>query len=240
MHLLRSPFSLALLGRNYGVITGMPSHGDTAKAKGKGGGKAGSQPYRDADGTRKFWLEGVLLPPWWPKDKRGHPIHKLFRALSKDLNELWPVPTRPPDYPDRPLTINEEKFRAFAVFDAVNTGSQETSPFLHCSVTEAGARWFLNAGRDRRNTRHMMFTKVNLVTLYKQGIFHKNTFIDISTEEAWNAFFWKGPHGYFDDVRANWEYAKMNAVNHDEFLLCWRGEVPLEIFEVFHPPLKIQ
>ena len=195
MHLLRSPFSLALLGRNYGVITGMPSHGDTAKAKGKGGGKAGSQPYRDADGRRKFWLEGELLPEWWSKDKRGSPMHKLFRAMSKDFNELWPVRDRPPDYPDRPLLKNEEKFRCFAAFDAVDTGSQETSPFLHCSGTEAGARWFMNAGRDRRNTPHMLFCKVNLVTLYKKGCLHQNSVIDLSTEEAWNAFFNKGPHG---------------------------------------------
>ena len=237
MHLLRSPFSLALLGRNSGVLTGMPSHGDTGKAKGKGGGKAGSQPYRDADANRKYWLEGELLPQWWPKDRRGYPIHKLFRAMSKDFNELWPVPKRPNNYPDRPLSDNEEKFRCFDAFDAVNLGSQETSAFLHCSVTEAGAKWFLHAGRTRRNTPHMMFCKVNLVTLYKKGTFHQNSFINLSTEEAWNKFFWKGPHGYFDDVRSNWEYAKANAVNHDEFLICWRGEVPLEIFEVVHPPL---
>ena len=235
MHLLRSPFSLALLGRNYGVITGMPSHGDTAKAKGKGGGKAGSQPYRDADGNRKYWLEGELLPQWWPKDKRGHPIHKLFRAMSKDFNELWPVRHRPPDYPDRPLLPNEEKFRAFAAFDAVNTGSQETSPFLHCSVTEAGAKWFLHAGRARRNTPHMMFCKVNLVTLYKKGTFHQNSFIDLSTEKAWNEFFTRGPTGYHERLRDQWTYAMENAINHDEYLICWRGEVPLECYEVTPP-----
>ena len=229
MHLLRSPFSFALFGRNSGVLTGM------GKGKGKG---RGSQPYREADGRRKFWLEGEQLPPWWPKDKRGYPIHKLFRAFSKDYNELWPVPHRPPDYPDRPLTDNEEKFRCFDAFAAVDTGSQETSPFLHCSVTEAGARWFLNAGRVRRNTPHTLFCKVNLMTLYKQGTFHQNSFIDISTEEKWNAFFHKGPWGYYERVREAWEYAKANATNHDEFLLCWRGEVPLEIFEVFHPPYK--
>ena len=212
-----------------------------AKAEGKGKGKlqgAGSQPYRDADGV--YWLEGVRIPRWWPKDNRGLPIHKLFRAMSKDFNELWPVRPRPPDYPDRPLSENEEKFRCFDAFEAVDTGSQETSPFLHCSGTEAGARWFMNAGRDRRNTPHMLFCKVNLVTLYKKGTFHQNSFIDLSSEEAWNNFFHKGQHGYYDRVREAWNYAKENAVMHDEYLLCWRGEVPLEIFEVFHPLLKIQ
>ena len=90
-----------------------------AKAKGKGKGKgklqsAGSQPYRDAEGA--YWLEGVRLPRWWPEDNRGLPIHKLFRAMSKDYNELWPVRPRPPDYPDRPLSENEEKFRCFDTF----------------------------------------------------------------------------------------------------------------------------
>ena len=93
----------------------------------------------------------------------------------------------------------------------------------------------MNAGRDRRNTPHMLLCKVNLVTLYKKGTFHQNSFIDLSTEEAWNAFFHKGRHGYYDRVREAWNYAKENAVMHDEYLICWRGEVPLEIFEVFNP-----
>ena len=211
-----------------------------AKAKGKGNGKgklqsAGSQPYRDAEGF--YWLEGVKLPWFWPMDPRtGLPIHKLFRAMSKDYNELWPVRPRPQDYPDRLLTENEQKFRCFDAFDAVDTGSQETSPFIHCSGTEAGARWFMNAGRDRRDTPHELFCKVNLVTLYTKGTFHQNSFIDLSTEKAWNAFFMRGPHGYHDRLRENWRYARDNAINHDEYLLCWRGEVPLEIFEVVHPP----
>ena len=186
--------------------------------------------------------KGVRLSRWWPKDHRaGLPIHKLFRAMSKHYNELWPVRPRPPDYPDRFLTENEQKFRCFDAFDAVDQGSYTTSPFIHCSGTEAGTRWFLNAGRERRNTPHKLFCKVNLVTLYKKGTFHQNSFIDLSTEEAWNAFFHKGPHGYYDRVREAWNYAKENAVMHDEYLLCWRGEVPLEIFEVFHPhPLKNQ
>ena len=85
-------------------------------------------------------------------------------------------------------------------------------------------------------TPHMLFCKVNLVTLYKKGCFHQNSFIDLSTEKAWNAFFNRGPLGYHDRLRTQWNYCKENAVNHDEYLLCWRGEVPLEIFEVFHPP----
>ena len=85
----------------------------SVKAKGKDQGKlqsAGSQPYRDAEGA--YWLEGERLPRWWPKDHRtGLPMHKLYRSLSKDYNELWPVRPRPPDYPDRPLFKNEEKHR---------------------------------------------------------------------------------------------------------------------------------
>ena len=148
--------------------------------------------------------------------------------MSKDFNELWPVWGRPPDYPDRPLLPNEEKFRAFAAFDAVNTGSQETSPFLHCSATEAGARSYLLSD-DK------LFCKVNLLTLFQKGIFHQNSFIDLSNEKAWNAFF--------DKARMVTTTKSIRpARNYDEFLLCWRGEVPLEIFEVFHPPppLKIQ
>ena len=150
-----------------------------AKAKGKGNGKgklqsAGSQLYRDAEGF--YWLEGARLPWWWPLDPRtGLPLHKLFRAMSKDFNELWPVRRRPPDYPDRPLKENEHKFRCMGAFDAVDEGSRKTSPFIHCSSTEGGARWFLNAGRDRRGTGHKLFCKVNLLTLYNNNCLHQNS-----------------------------------------------------------------
>ena len=69
--------------------------------------------------------------------------------MSKDYNELWPVRDRPPDYPDRDLTNNEHIHQAIDVFDAVDKGSKVKSPFIHCSSTEGGARWYLNAGKDR-------------------------------------------------------------------------------------------
>ena len=118
-------------------------------AKGAGGNVPGSQPERDADGF--FYIEGVLLPWWWPFDPiTRQPIHKLFRAMSKDYNELWPVRDRPHDYPDRDLTNSEHIHQAIDVFDAVDTGSRVKSPFIHCSGTEGGARWYLNAGKDRK------------------------------------------------------------------------------------------
>ena len=80
----------------------------------------------------------------------GLPSHKLFRTMSKDYNELWPVKDRPHDYPDRALSQIEGKMQAIDVFDAVDKGSKEKSPFIHCSRTEAGARWYLNAGKDRK------------------------------------------------------------------------------------------
>ena len=70
--------------------------------------------------------------------------------MSKDYNELWPVKDRPPDYPDRELSTNEGRMQAIDVFDAVDRGSAVKSPFIHCSSTEGGARWYLNAGRDRK------------------------------------------------------------------------------------------
>ena len=128
-----------------------PHKGYTAKGGGgdveKRGG--GSQPKRDAEGN--IYLEGQKLPWWWPFDPiTRQPIHKLFRAMSKDYNELWPVRDRPHDYPDRDLTKNEHIHQAIDVFDAVDKGSHVKSPFIHCSSTEGGARWYLNAGRDRK------------------------------------------------------------------------------------------
>ena len=223
-------------GRRSETPKGYTAKGGGGDVEGRG---SGSQPTRDAEGA--YYLEGVKLPWWWPFDPvTRQPIHKLFRAMSKDYNELWPVKDRPPDYPDRDLSQNEEKFQAMDVFDAVDTGSEKKSPFIHCSRTEGGARWFLNAGKDRRRTDHSLFCKVNLVTLYKNGCLHQNSIIDISTETAWNHFFKLGPYGYHERVREEWNYAMFNALKHDEFLICWRGEIPLEAYEVTQltPPLK--
>ena len=78
---------------------------------------------------------------------------------------------------------------------------------------------------------------MNLVLLLKKGLLTQNSIIDLSTETAWNHFFKLGPYGYHDRLREEWNYAMMNAVKHDEYLICWRGEVPLETYEV--PPLLI-
>ena len=78
---------------------------------------------------------------------------------------------------------------------------------------------------------------MNLVLLYKKNLLHQNSIIDLSTETAWNHFFKLGPYGYTERMREEWNYAMMNAVGHDEYLICWRGEVPLEAYEV--PPLLI-
>ena len=154
--------------------------------------------------------------------------------MNKDFNELWPVPNRPADYPDRALSQQEGVHQAVDVFDAVDEGSAVTSALIHWPRTEGGARRFLSAGQDRRRTRHKLFCKVNLVKLYKAGCFHENAIIDISTDSAWDKFFKLGPHGYHERLRENWNFSKMNAVKHDEYLICWRGEVPLEAYEA-HP-----
>ena len=133
-------------GRRSETPKGYTAKGGGGDVEGRGG---GSQPTRDAEGA--YYLEGVKLPWWWPFDPvTRQPIHKLFRAMSKDFNELWPVKDRPPDYPDRDLSENEGRLQAIDVFDAVDKGSQEKSPFIHCSRTEGVARWYLNAGKDRK------------------------------------------------------------------------------------------
>ena len=75
---------------------------------------------------------------------------------------------------------------------------------------------------------------LSAIRLYKLGCLHRNSLIDLSTGPKFDAFFHEGPHGYHDAVRQNWNYVRFNAIQHDEFLVCWRGEAPLEIFEV--PP----
>ena len=180
------------------------------------------------------------MPGWWPLDPlTGEPLHKVFRAVSADLNELFRHPRLPEDYPaDQALSQHVEYYRATLVFDTIDRGSSRgfVSPFLHASRTESGAHYFLIGGKADRGNKHGILTKMNLLTMYKEGHLHMNSFVDVSTEYKFNAFFWRGPHEYNDQVKENWNKVFNNATRVEEMLFCWRGEVPLHAYEVFRPP----
>ena len=45
---------------------------------------------------KKFILKGTEMPWWWPHHPvTREPLHKLFRAMSEELNEIYPVLGRP-------------------------------------------------------------------------------------------------------------------------------------------------
>ena len=188
-------------------------------------------PAAKATRNTDWRLEGISLPSWWPLDPlTGEPLHKVFRAASVDLNELFRHLDLPADYPtDQALSQLLEYKRATLVFNTVDRGSQRgyISPFLHASRTEAGARYFFIGGKTDRGNKHAILTKMNLLTMYKEGHLHMNSFVDLSTEYKFNKFFYRGPYEYNDQVRENWNKVLNNATRVEEMLFCWRGEVPL-------------
>ena len=66
---------------------------------------------------KNWYLEGERLPGWWPKDpETGEPLHKLYRAMSKDLNELYNQPKR------RSFRAYHEGHQCHIKRDTTNTG----------------------------------------------------------------------------------------------------------------------
>ena len=72
---------------------------------------------------------------------------------------------------------------------------------------------------------------VNLVTLWKEGALSQNSWADVSTRTAFKSHFPFGPDGYGQYVLDNWMKVMNDAINRDEFMVCWRGELPLNGYE---------
>ena len=113
---------------------------------------SGSQP-------KKMWLEGRELPWWWPcHPVTREPVHKLFRAMSKDFNEIQRLRNCPKNYPLGELTQADKNRKAMDIFQAIDTGSKTVSPFVHLSHREESARWYHSRARDFRGGKRSKFS----------------------------------------------------------------------------------
>ena len=187
------------------------------------------------------WIDTRDLPEWWPRYRKdGKRIATVFRSMTVALTEVLPRNELPRGwicdvqqmYPEDKQTLAVEVFRA------CNKGSWEESPFVHVSLHPGGALFFRKKGQTLRGEKpeEQIFCRISLYALWKTGHLRPGSFFDVSCDESWDEIFPEGPRSLGVDLEdwaeREWKWTKGNATRRGEFLLCWRGELPLECYEV--------
>ena len=187
------------------------------------------------------WIDTRDLPEWWPRYRKdGKRIATVFRSMTVALTEVLPRNELPRGwicdvqqmYPEDKQTLAVEVFRA------CNKGSWEESPFVHVSLYPGGALFFRKKGQTLRGEKpeEQIFCRISLYALWKTGHLRPGSFFDVSCDESWDEIFPEGPRSLGVDLEdwaeREWKWTKGNATRRGEFLLCWRGELPLECYEV--------
>ena len=125
----------------------------------------------------------------WPADPQnpGEYLQVAYHACRVGLGDWMFIEHRAHniDRVTHPIEFVKE------VLKAVVYGSNDRSPFFHLSCTAASAYRFAVLGQRRRNesAEKQMFTKINLMEMYNDGVINDTNLIDISTPAAFDAFF---------------------------------------------------
>ena len=179
------------------------------------------------------------LPRGWPTDLASdEPIRYVWHACRTDLRDLlisrhW---IKDLDRVKDPI----DWLKGIAA--AVANGSSQTSPFFHVSKTSDGAYYFAERGQNFRgeHPRNQIFTRIDLLGLYQDGIIGPESLIDISTPEAVMTLFWpllEDHHNLSKAEQLQLHKVLMRGPRDHEMLLCWRGFVdPHYIIMMTKPP----
>ena len=133
-----------------------------------------------------------------------------------------------------------------AVLHAVDFGSSEKSPFVHCSTTPQGAsKWHQRAELTRgENPEKQLLVELDLwewTQLGEQeGIrpLGPNSIIDLSTHAAQTDFInsfpdWSGREKKaYDEALLQHPHAFQRALESNEVLVKWRGMIPIQCIHV--------
>ena len=175
------------------------------------------------------------VPPNWPWYK-NKPVTYVYRAMRLDMDDLKPaVHGRLHEAQllfrrtNGQMTDEGRKH----VLRAVLKGSKERSPFLHTSTSVASTNsWHCLARQDRHEQQSVM-CKIDIWGAYCAGVLKEEMVIDLSDRNAWLRFMLANP-GRLDDFSPNcdWTVPFDRATKAREVLLMWRGEIPLEFFQI--------
>ena len=186
---------------------------------------SGSQPMD------KGWTQQDLkrcLPRFWPKERGGKPLQKVYRAMSRgysDLSYQFHHAMREPDYSD-------EMRKCVAV--AVTHGSKERSPFFHTSKSISKSRKYAKLGANYRgeDPDAQLFCCLHIYEMFCDDVLKPGDVIDLSDTDAVTAFFDKKPGDYGAWFEENFYKCCNYAMRSEEVLIKWRGCLDLRYFSV--------
>ena len=186
---------------------------------------SGSQPMD------KGWTQQDLkrcLPRFWPKERGGKPLQKVYRAMSRgysDLSYQFHHAMREPDYSD-------EMRKCVAV--AVTHGSKERSPFFHTSKSISKSRKYAKLGANYRgeDPDAQLFCCLHIYEMFCDDVLKPGDVIDLSDTDAVTAFFDKKPGDYGAWFEENFYKCCNYAMRSEEVLIKWRGCLDLQYFSV--------
>ena len=157
--------------------------------------------------------------------KFERPGHRYFyRCMRQDLSDLE---QQTPNFP----TDGADFF--IGALQAIQTGSNRTSPFLHCSWSYLNARKWWIWGRERRGERNNYIVRIDTMNLQEDQIF------DVSNRQRQQRLV--SQYGMQDDDRFE-DYLDVlaHAEADNEVLLKWRGCIPFSIMEVMDEHGRLQ
>ena len=158
----------------------------------------------------------------------------LYRAMTRDLSEFV-VPASASSQDGNPPNLSGRDL-AFTCLRAIEIGSHEASPFLHFSWNFPQARHWWVKGRSYRNEKDSLMCRVPVAALRRLESLEEvppiGGYFDFSFMASSQAL--TTPYVHDLEVEKRLQYCG-HAHQVKEVLVCWRGFVPRDLFEVIHP-----
>ena len=166
------------------------------------------------------------VPSWWPR-RDGKPVAGLYRCCRGDMKEF--SCDAQPDHFAKLCTSRIELFEHLVFY--VANGSKRTvdSPFLHFTTDY----WKALAYRDKTkypDGRSEVVVYLNLQKMFKAGWGSEMRVHDLSLFQNWDSYAQE--QRVSDKLQTEFRRAKNFSAKDSEVVLCWRGQVPLEFFDV--------
>ena len=175
-------------------------------------------------------------PEWWWTDPVGKPLRYVYKAMRTDFRDLIPA--------QYAMLIGNKKSPYFMgeVMQAIIKGDTDDSIFFHATESFWSARinWLrLRHASGGGDTGKQILVRIDLWGLWtawlsangKPNSIEEFYMVNISTHAHAQKFFQDGPRAYGEIVEKHFD--RINAANaYQEVLLCYRGRLNLQHFEV--------
>ena len=177
-----------------------------------------------AIGSSDLVLDDV--PFWWPK-REGTPVAGLYRCSHGDMREF--SCDAQPAHLAKMCTSRIELFEHLVYYVANGSKRRIDSPFLHFTTDY----WTALPYRDKTeypDGRREVIVYLDLQKMFKAGWGSEMRVHDLSLFQNWDSYV--QPQTMSEKLRKELRKAQIFSSKDSEVVLCWRGQVPLEFFDV--------